>query len=65
MVAEVGDSTVSVDLSWALSDRVLQKTTTIVILIEDSDPRWDELHLLHLQDLTAFLFALRHEFIRR
>jgi hypothetical protein len=65
VVAEVGNSTVSVDLSWALPDRVLQKTTAVIILIEYSDPGWDELHLIHLQNLAAFLLSLRRELIRR
>lgn len=65
MIAQICNSTVSVDLCRALTHRVLQKTTAIVILIEDPDPGWDELHLIHLQDLTALLLALRHELIRR
>ena len=53
-VTNIGNSEVSIDFTYFFSDWVCSESTGIVILIEDSNPGRNKIHIFHLFNLIFF-----------
>ena len=53
-IDEVGDRKVAIKLVFGLSYRVVVKSHTVIVLVENQNPTGNKIHLLYILELGSF-----------